>query len=246
LNSTYVAWTWDAGSSTVTNNDGTIESQVRANPSAGFSVVTYTGTGVSASIGHGLNALPQMIIVKSRSATGNWAVYHRTLGANTYLYLNTTGAAAATSNYWQYTSSPGNPTTAWFGTLGGNDPNISGVTYVAYCFASVAGYSAFGTYTGNGSADGPFVYTGFRPAFVLMKSTGVENWFTFDNARPGYNPNNNYLLPNSSSAESSVSDLDLLSNGFKWRSASSALNANGTTYIYAAFSEVAFNFARAR
>jgi hypothetical protein len=247
----FVAWTWDAGSSTVTNNNGSISSQVRANPSAGFSIVTYTGTGVSASIGHGLNALPQMIIVKSRSATGNWAVYHRTLGANTYLYLNATDAAAATSNYWQYTSSPGNPTTAWFGTLGGNDPNISGVTYVAYCFASVAGYSAFGSYTGNGSTDGPFVYTGFRPAFVIVKNSTVGgsgySWYMWDSKRPGYNWQGGELFADQPNAEDTGFErFDILSNGFKLRSAGAAIHGSGSTMLSAVFAQHPFSIAPAR
>jgi len=240
-NGPYVAYCWDAGSSTVTNNDGSISSQVRANPSAGFSIVTYTGTGSAATVGHGLGVKPALVIAKGREVNQNWLVWHQGLsGESYYLHLETTGAQTQNSAFFSAFSS----TTFSLGTSA--HINSNGLSNVAYCFSAVAGYSAFGSYTGNGSADGPFVYTGFRPAFVLIKSTGVENWFTFDNARPGYNPNNNYLLPNSSSAESSVSDLDLLSNGFKWRSASSALNANGTTYIYAAFAESPFQFSRAR
>jgi hypothetical protein len=242
-NGPYVAYCWDAGSSTVTNNDGSISSQVRANPSAGFSIVTYTGTGVNATVGHGLGVTLSLLIVKNRDFSYNWRVWHKQLSSTEVLWLNTTDAVQ-TGQTTMWNSTLPSSTVFSLGTNGG--VNTSSEKFVAYCFSAVAGYSAFGSYTGNGSADGPFVYTGFRPAFVLIKSTGVENWFTFDNARPGYNPNNNYLLPNSSSAESSVSDLDLLSNGFKWRSASSALNANGTTYIYAAFAEQPFSLARAR
>jgi hypothetical protein len=245
---TYVAWHWKAGGSAVTNTAGSISSQVSANASAGFSIVTYTGTGSTASVGHGLNALPQMIIVKRRDSTSNWAVYHRTLGANTYLFLNSTAASAAISNYWQYTPSPGNPTSDWFGIIGGNDVNVSSATYVAYCFAAVAGYSSFGSYTGNGSADGPFVYTGFRPKFLLTKRTdNTESWLIYDTSRNTYNVADLRLRPNASNAEVTITTVDILSNGFKWRTgAAGEGNDNGSSYIYVAYAESPFQYARAR
>jgi hypothetical protein len=247
---TYVAWGWKAGGTGVTNTAGTITSTVSANTTAGFSVVTYTGTGVSASVGHGLGALPQMIIVKRRNSTADWAVYNRTLGANTYLFLNSTAASAAVSGYWQYSTSPGNPTVDWFGVIGGYEVNVSSATYVAYCFAAVPGYSAFGSYTGNGSADGPFVYLGFRPAFLMVKRTdSTGTWVIIDSKRNTYNPENLELYPNTTAAEGNGGTTyieDFLSNGFKIRQTDTTWNASGGTYIYAAFAESPFQFANAR
>jgi hypothetical protein len=242
---TYAAWCWDAGSSTVTNTQGSISSQVRANASAGFSIVTYTGTGSTASVGHGLNALPQMIIVKRRDSTSNWAVYHRTLGANTYLFLNSTAASAAISNYWQYTPSPGNPTSDWFGIIGGNDVNVSSATYVAYCFAAVAGYSSMGSFTtSSASTDGVFVYTNHRPRWVLIKETSATGpWIIYDAVRNTYNAANNELRPNTSEAENGgayLGQIDILSNGFKIRSNSSAYVGEAGDFIYCSFAESPF------
>ena len=241
----YVSWCWDAGSSTVTNTSGTISSQVSANASAGFSIVTYTGNGTDPStIGHGLGIAPSLIIVKGRTNAFNWAVYHRSLSASNFIYLNSTGAAIGSSAMWNT-----EPTSSVFSV--GNQPqnNASSTTYVAYCFAPVAGYSAFGSYTGNGSTDGPFVFTGFRPAFVLVKGTGNGLiWTIEDNKRDTYNGTSKYLQPQSSDAEGSVSapHYDFTSNGFKIRTTDSAWNQNGITYIYAAFAESPFQYARAR
>jgi hypothetical protein len=156
LNDTYVAWTWDAGSSTVTNTEGSITSQVRANASAGFSVVTYTGTGATATVGHGLGVAPGFIIIKRRDGVVDWVNYHSALGPGKYLQLNLTSAATTSSGYW------GTVNSSTFGLPSFSTPNASGGTYVAYCFAPVAGYSSFGSYLSNASSDGPFVYTGFR------------------------------------------------------------------------------------
>ena len=242
---TYAAWTWDAGSSTVTNTQGSITSSVRANATAGFSVVTYTGNSTAgATVGHGLGVAPAFIISKSRSNSSEWSCYHQSLGNAQSIILNTT-AAAGSSSTWNSTS----PTSTVV-TLGvSGSTNFSGYTHVMYCFAPVVGYSSFGSYTGNGSTDGPFVYTGFRPRFILVKRTdGVIQWTILDTARSPSNVADQRLFPNLSQAETVNGDgnTDLLSNGFKPRTVDSAFNASGGTYIYAAFAESPFQYARAR
>jgi hypothetical protein len=243
--STYVVWSWDAGSSTVTNTAGSITSQVRANASAGFSIVTYTGGGVGSTMGHGLGVTPSLIIAKSRTATGNWSV-NGNVGGLVYgtnkLVLNLTDAIAADTN--EITAA--NSTTFTGG--GSAATSGSGVSYVAYCFAPVAGYSAFGSYTGNGSATaGPFVYTGFRPRWILIKRSDASNdWLLTDSARLGYNTRNELIWANGSSAEIQIEHLDILSNGFKIRTTNPGWNASGGTYIYCAFAESPFQYARAR
>jgi hypothetical protein len=249
---TWVAWAWDAGSSTVTNNDGSIASQVRANPSAGFSIVSYTGNGTAgASVGHGLSASPEFIIVKTRNTTGSgWRVYHSALGNTKYIQLDSSDKAYAYTD-WNNTT----PSSSVI-TLGASSPaptNTNGNTYIAYCFAPVEGYSAFGSYTGNGSADGPFVYTGFRPAFLMFKrSDSTGDWIIFDNKRNTHEGNyrEKVLYPNKSNAEETSADGDtmlFLSNGFKLNNVTYAYwNASGGTYIYAAFAENPFKTARAR
>jgi hypothetical protein len=211
----------------------------------GFSVVTYTGTGTAATIGHGLGVAPSMYLVKSRSLAGeNWIVYHTSLGNAQQLNLNTTAAQAASTNF-----NSTSPTSSVFSIGSGTAVNSNTNTYVAYCFAAVKGFSAFGSYTGNGSADGPFVYLGFRPRWVMIKRTdSSNNWFILDTSRSTYNLSNAQLLPNSSAAESTNTDcnIDILSNGFKLRTALDASNGSGGTYIYAAFAESPFKFANAR
>ena len=242
---TYVAWTWDAGSSTVSNTDGSITSSVRANPTAGFSIVTYTGNNAaSGTIGHGLGVKPELIIVKRRGTGGNdWPVYHVALGATKAIDLNNTGNAVTTNGNWNDTE----PTSSIF-TVGTFDQVNAADTYVAYCFAPVEGYSAFGSYVGNGSADGPFVYTGHRCRWLMIKrSDGVDSWLLHDTARDTYNGLERSLYANASLAESSgTANLDTTSNGFKLRTTWSAMNASGATYIYAAFAENPFAYARAR
>ena len=246
---TYVAWAWDAGSSTVTNTAGTITSQVRDNASAGFSVVTYTGTGANATVGHGLGVAPSMVIVKRRNTTGNWQVRHTSIAAANSIQLNLTSASAAATTVWNSTA----PSSTVFNIGTSTDVNASAGTYVAYCFAPVTGYSSFGSYTGNGaSSDGPFVYTGFRPKWLLIKSTAgsasFDYWFLWDSARATYNPMQAHVYPNDPLAEqvpNSV-DTDGLSNGFKVRNNFPGLNTNGVTYIYAAFAENPIQYSRAR
>jgi hypothetical protein len=252
---TYVGWVWNAGNSTVTNTSGTISSQVRASTTAGFSIVTYTGNGTNgASVGHGLGVAPSMIIIKNRtdSASAFWCVYHRSAyvsGADpNVLYLNSTAAQADDTNVWG--SSPDFSSTIF--KLGDyNGSNGSGKNLVAYCFAAVAGYSAFGSYTGNGSTDGTFVYTGFRPRWVMIKasSTGGAgyDWFIHDTARDTYNVCTLDLEANLSSSENQYgAEQDILSNGFKLRNTGGGTNGSGVTYIYAAFAESPFQFANAR
>ena len=240
---TYAAWCWDAGSLTVTNTQGSITSTVRANASAGFSVVTWTqGSAGANTIGHGLGVAPQLVIVKSRSLASEWAVYHASLGATKFLKLNTTDAVGTVSAYWNDTS----PTSTVFSV--GSWSNLAG-NNLAYCFAPVAGYSSFGSYTGNGSADGPFVYTWFRPRFLIYKRTDAADtfgWIMIDAARDSYNVATKYLGANVSTAEGTTNVVDFLSNGFKLRVPGADGNVSSGTYIYAAFAENPFSIARAR
>jgi hypothetical protein len=248
--STYpiVSWTWDAGSSTVTNTAGSISSQVRANATAGFSIVTYTGTGSNATVGHGLGVAPQLVIVKRRNAVYDWIVGHTSLGGWGYwLYLNLTNAKdGPISTIFQSTA----PTSTVFSVGTSQYTNGSSGTFVAYCWAPVAGYSAFGSYTGNGSSDGPFVATSMRPRWLMVKRTDTFNaadWVIVDAARIGYNIDNKFLFPNGSYAESAGgTSFDLLSNGFKARGTNAEINASGGTYVYACFAESPFQYARAR
>jgi hypothetical protein len=243
---TYVGWQWKAGGTAVSNTDGTITSSVSANTTSGFSVVTYTGTGSAATIGHGLGAVPRMVIVKNRDAADAWQVYHAANTANPetdYLVLNTNAATADAADRWDDTL----PTSTVFSIGNGVEVNTNTEDYVAYCWAEIAGYSAFGSYTGNGSTDGPFVYTGFRPAFLLVKrSNAAVNWYMFDSKRNTYNAVNLQLSPNLSNAESSDFAIDFLSNGFKLRIADSFVNGSGDPNIYMAFAENPFKYANAR
>jgi hypothetical protein len=238
---TYVAWAWDAGSSTVTNTSGSISSQVRANATAGVSVVTWTLSGSgNQSVGHGLGVIPALIITKRRNATSPWTTWFTGFSNTEYVYLDSTASKATLASLWGagHTSSvigfnPG----AFYET--GN--------IVAYCFAPVAGYSAFGSYTGNGSADGPFVYLGFRPALVIVKmSSSTGNWTILDSKREGYNVDNDPLFPNLANAEGTTDLIDITSNGFKVRTTDATFNTNAGTYIYAAWAESPFQFSRAR
>lgn len=248
--STYASWNWKAG--TAFSNDasatgvGSIDSSGSVNTDVGFSIISWTGTGANATVAHGLGAIPKMYIVKRRDADGySWAVYNSTLGATKQLRLSGTNAEITTADIWNNTE----PTSSVFSIGTNTDSNASSGTYIAYCFASVDGYSKFGSYTGNGNADGSFVYTGFRPAFVLIKSTSaVESWNLFDTARDPSNLTTQNLNPNVSNAESDASSgaraIDILSNGFKLRGANSAVNDG--TYIYLAFAEQPFKYANAR
>jgi len=252
---TFVAWQWNAGGSTVTNASGSISAQVRANTTAGFSIVTYTGTGVSnATVGHGLGVTPSMIILKDRDTNTNnpnWIVWHSSLSANNNLYLNTTDFQSS----YTITSYGGigtSPTSSVFtlgnGTVSNATPNENGDRYVVYCFSAVAGYSAFGSYTGNSSTDGPFIFTGFRPRWIMFKkiSGGTDDWEIIDTSRNTSNVNDKGLAPNTSAAEISSRGGDVLSNGFKLRFANGTTNESGFTYLYMAFAENPFKYSLAR
>jgi hypothetical protein len=243
---TYVGWQWNGGGTGVTNTAGSITSTVSANTSAGFSVVTYTGTGANATIGHGLGVAPKMVIVKVRSTTNNWTVYHANANAspaNGCMFLDLTSSFGTGATLWNNTM----PTSTVFNVGSASETNSSGATYVAYCFSEVAGYSKFGSFTGNFSSDGPFVYTGFRPAYVMFKNaSSSENWFVMDATRSPSNIVNLELYPNLSNAEGTDSKFDMLSNGFKIRSATSTINGSGNTIIYMAFAQNPFKYSLAR
>jgi hypothetical protein len=243
----YVAWCWNAGGTTVTNTTGTISAQVRANPASGFSIVTYTGTGTSASFGHGLGKAPNFVIIKSRGIE-DWFVYASALGGlpPNYVKLNTTSISGSSSGVF-----PSVPTNTVVNIGSSSGVGANGVNHVAYCFAEVPGFSAFGSYVGNGSTDGPFVYLGFKPAFILIKPTSqAYGWWILDNKRNPTNRVNLILQPNLTNAESSATGsgpIDFLSNGFKVRDATyDEINASTRNYMYAAFAEHPTRLATAR
>lgn len=246
---TFIGWQWKAGGTAVTNTAGSITSQVSANTTAGFSVVTYTGTGANATVGHSLGIAPSMVIVKARANATGWVVGHAYLNGgsspwNYYLSLESTAAQGSTNLTWNNTA----PTSSVFSLGSGSGTNPSS-TMVAYCFAAIPGYSAFGSYTGNGSADGPFVFLGFRPRWIMIKLTSAsgENWEIYDTSRGPYNLYTPDLYANLSNAEGTNSNrFDILSNGLKIRSANGGVNNSGGTYIYAAFAENPFKISRAR
>ena len=239
---TYVAWNWLAGGSGSSNTAGSITSTVSANPTAGFSIATYTGAGSAGTVGHGLGVAPKFLIVKNRSSATayNWYVWHAGLtSASYFLQLNTTSGQINSPDPFNATA----PTSTLF-SVGGENV-VNGVNYVAYAFSEVEGYSKFGSYTGNGSTDGPFVWCGFRPAVVLTKcsSNAGDDWRIWDNQRPGYNLTNLSLAPNTSAAEDTSPNnyaIDTLSNGFKLRSLTTGTNGSGRTYIFMALAENSF------
>jgi hypothetical protein len=241
---TYASWNWKAGGTAVSNTDGSITSSVSANTTSGFSIVSYTGTGAVGDIGHGLGSTPKMIIKKRRNGADAWNVWHESLGdGSKALYLNTTNATDTNANYASNV-----PTSSLFYVGTDSQINASGGTYIAYCFAEVKGFSKFGSYTGNGSADGTFVYTGFKPAFVLVKNTqeAAAEWRIIDNKRSdagGFNLIDKTLDSNNSDAELDAGStwiVDFLSNGFKWRINTATVNAVGENHIYMAFAEQPF------
>jgi len=249
-NNTYafVGWQWQAGQGTTsTNTAGSITSTVSVNATAGFSIVTYTGNGTSgATVGHGLGVAPKMIIIKKRNASGtSWNVYHASTGNTGALFLEATDAFTASITRFNNTS----PTSSVF-TLGNASAlNNSGDTFVAYGWSEIAGFSKFGSYTGNGSTDGTFCFTGFRPKYVMVKRTdSTGEWIIKDTARDTYNQANKNLYANLSNAEDTYStvELDILSNGFKLRGTATAQNASGGTYIFMAFAENPQKLALAR
>jgi len=236
--SNIVSWNWKAGGSASSNSNGSITSSVSANTTAGFSIVSFTGNGsAGATIGHGLGAVPQVYILKNRSSSAGWTSYFEPLGNTKFLQLDTTGASGTATEAFNNTS----PTSSVFSIGTDTSTNNNTDNFIAYCFAEKKGYSKFGSYTGNGNADGTFVYTGFKPAMVIYKkSSGTENWFIHDNKRQGFNPENELLFPDLSNAEGTVNRIDLLSNGFKATTSDGGINGSGDTYIYMAFAESPF------
>jgi len=244
---TYADWCWKAGGTSSSNTSGSITSTVSVNATAGFSVVTYTGTGANATVGHGLGVAPKMIIVKNRSITQNWITGHTTLwtsNSNNLILLNTTGATINNSAIWNTST----PTPSVFSV--GNDTGVSGNgnSLVAYCFAEISGYSKFNSYTGNGASDGPFVYLGFRPRFIMVKRTDTTgDWVIWDSSRNTYNVAGNVLYSNSSAAEATGAGMNFMSNGFKfYNDTGASVNASGGSYIYMAFAENPFKNSNAR
>ena len=232
-----VSWHWKANGAGSSNSDGSTTATVSANTTAGFSIVSWTGTGSATTLGHGLGTTPQVILVKNRSEVYGWQMYHPGLGGNNkYISINSTDAVATDTASWNNTA----PTSSVF-SVGASDANNKNTNnIIAYCYAEKKGYSKFGSYIGNGNANGRFVYTGFKPAFVLIKNItdAGELWEMFDNKRIGYNPKNHRLYASTNDAEdTSAERLDLLSNGFKIRTTGSHVNESGDTMIYMAFAE---------
>jgi len=230
------SWNWKAGGGQGSSNtDGSINTTYTSvNTTAGFSISKYSGTGSNATIGHGLGVKPNLILFKRLDSNGSWVVYHSSIGATKYLVLNSTAGDTTASDEFQNTE----PTNSLISI--GTDGGVNGTTMVAYAFAEKTGYSKFGKYIGNGNADGTFVYTGFKPAFILIKnvSSGSTNWQMYDNKREGYNPQNDLFRANLNSAEGDGTDpIDIYSNGFKNRHTASSQNTNGDSYIYMAFGQ---------
>ena len=238
-NDTLVAWQWKAG--TAFSNDasstsvGSIDSVGSVNTDAGFSIVSFTGGGANATIKHGLTSKPSMIIVKARGQASTWSVYHASLGATKFLRLEGNNAVGTEAGWWNNTE----PTSSVF-SIG---TNHYANTQIAYCFSEKQGFSKFGSYIGNGQADGTYVHLGFSPAWIMRKKTsGTENWTIHDNKRDTHNVTFKRLLANDSGAEydSASNQVDLLSNGFKCRASNDGSNASGGNYIFMAFAENPF------
>jgi len=234
-NDTYVAWNWKANGAGSSNTDGSITSTVSASTTSGFSIVKWTGTGSAATVGHGLGTTPGLIIIKNYSRAGeDWVVWHDSFAANQFIRLNTTAAVATSTSMWNNTL----PTSTVFSLVNEEKNNYSGDNIIGYCFAEKTGFSKFGSYTGTSDADGPFLYCGFKPAFYLWKPyNATDSWNLVDSKRDGYNPDNNRLFPNASSAEDTQDRVDLVSNGIKIRTSDGGTNSSSRSYIYMAFAE---------
>jgi len=232
----FASWNWKAGGSASSNSNGSITSSVSASTDAGFSIVSWTGNGSTATIGHGLGSAPKVVIIKSRDNAHAWFLGHESLGWTKYMTLENDNAIND-DVIWNDTD----PTSNVFSVGSYSSTNGSGVKFIGYCFAEKKGYSKFGSFVGNGSNDGVFCFLGFKPAMVIYKKTsGTENWFIHDNKRQGFNPDNELLFPDLSNAEGTVNRIDLLSNGFKARTSDGGINGSGATYIYMAFAESPF------
>jgi len=237
---TYASWNWLGANTTATNTSGSITSTVSANTTSGFSIVSYTGAGASATIGHGLGVAPSMYIIKSRTGTAEpWFIYNKSIGNTGGVLLNSTNAQVTSSTWFNNTS----PTSSVFSIGSNSGVSGSGNTHIAYCFADVKGYSKFGSYTGNGSTDGTFIYTGFKPAFVIIKQTSSagEGWEFADNKRSTNNVITTFMR-NSAGDETTNTDrqYDFVSNGIKMKGTHGSTNASGSTYIYMCFAENPF------
>ena len=231
-----VGWNWKANGAGASNTDGSTDTiKTSASTASGVSISTYTGTGSAATIGHGMGVAPTAIWIKKTSATEQWFCWNQGLtAAGGFIKLDTDGATSTNNSAF-----PWNPQATTFGLSGDGATNADGVSYIAYCFAEKQGFSKMGSYVGNGNADGPFIYTGFKPAWIMIKSaTTAESWMLFDNKRLGFNPDNDYLLANATDVEPADEEvLDIVSNGFKPRVTAGTLNTSGQTYIYMAFAE---------
>jgi len=235
---TFVAWCWKAGGSSSSNSDGSVTSTVSANTTLKFSISRFTGTGSNLTIGHGLGVKPDFIILKCDSSNGtDWTCYSSSLGATKRIKLNATDASSTNSTTWQDTE----PTTSVISVGTSGDVNVSSGTHIVYSFANIQGAVKCGSYTGNGNANGAFVYTGFRPAWVLVKqSNTTRDWFIYDNKRDPDNVVREQLEANTSSAADSYDNIDFTAQGFKLRTSSAILNQSGGTYIFMAFAEQPF------
>ncbi len=247
---TYVAWQWKAnGGTTSSNNDGSYTSTVQANTTAGFSIVKYGdassfSASTPATVGHGLGKTPKWIIIKNLDGSRSWGVHHVSNGAGKIIYLDLTNAVASSTGFDNGTL----PTSSVFTVNTLNVANGNNLEYIAYCFAEIQGYSKFGGYNGNGNADGPFVYTGFKPAWVMTKRTDTTgNWYIYDSTRngssgPDTNQAHTILYANDTSAEidNSSRGIDMNANGFKIRNTLNDVNNSSGTYIYMAFAHHPF------
>ena len=230
----FVNWAWKMGTTSGLSGGTITPSGYSFSTTAGQSVIAWTGTGSAGTIPHGLGKTPDMIIVKETSHTTNWAVYSTLVGKSGFLKLNTTAAEEGGTTNWNSTL----PTASLFSVGGGGQTNTSGRTYVAYCFANIPGYSKSGYFVGNSNSDGPFFYTGFRPAFILAKNTNSStDWMILDDKRLGYNEANYRFKANTNVAEASDISGDIVSTGFKIRTTSSDWNTSGDLYVYLAFAE---------
>jgi len=231
---TFVSWNWKANGQGSSNTDGSINTTYTSvNTTSGFSISTWTGNSTAgATIGHGLGVKPSLIIIKNLGASSQWLTWFDSFANTEMVYLNLTNAKGTGQTYFNSTT----PTSSLITLGGGVDENRN--TMVAYCFAEKTGFSKFGSYTGNGNADGPMIYTGFKPAFYLWKPyNATDSWNLVDSKREGYNPDNNRLFPNSNTSEDTQDRVDLVSNGIKIRTSDGGTNSSSRSYIYMAFAE---------
>ena len=239
---TYISWQWkvDGGTRTTftesSNNPG---GGRQVNTTAGFSIIDYTGTGAAGTISHGLGAVPEWMLIKGREHSGGWINYHHKVASDPetdILELQSTAATYDNSTYWNDTA----PTSSVFTVNTSNDTNKDGDGLIGYIFSGIKGYSKFGKYTGTGTNDGPFIYTGFKPAFVLKKGTGSGDWHITDNKQNSSNPHDNALRPNVNNGTETGNTLDFYSNGFKILNTGGSWNSSGVVYVYMAFAEHPF------